>query len=168
MYLTARRIKNLKMKNLFALVLFFSCGAAAQTTQCNQKSYNIEIFDSDYSMATTIQYHIFDDSLIIRNIAALVGEYDSCLVARRISENQSEKVFKCLFSMDIMKLKDKYVKPFVQDGDQKIVTICFNNKVKTIQISNIYQKDLADLFDVINQIVDERFKITYSSRWKDN
>lgn len=152
------------MKNLFALILFFSCGAAAQTSHSNQKKYSIEIFDYDYSMAYTTHYHIFDDSLIIKSIGELVGEKDSCLVATKISGTQSEKVYNFLCSLDIMALKDKYENPLINDGDQKMIRICFNDKIKTVEVNNIYLKEMANLFDVINQIINSKFNIRYKSK----
>jgi hypothetical protein len=142
-------------------MLFFSCGAAAQTSQCNQKKYSVEIVDYDFSMAYTICYHVVDDSLIITWLNGIVGGRDSCLVAKKISEGQSEEINKFLSTLNLRKLKDKYENPNVQDGDRKTVTICFKDKVKTIEINNIYQKDMANLFAVVNQIVDAKFKINY-------
>lgn len=153
------------MKNLFALILFLGCEvAAAQSNQCNQKKYSIEIFDYNFSMAYTTGYNIVDDSLIIIGLNGIEGRKDTCLVAKKISEDQSQKVYNFLCSLDIMKLKDKYENPLIDDGDQKMVKICFKNKIKTVEINNIYQKDMANLFDVINQFIGEEYKIRYKTK----
>lgn len=152
------------MKYLFVIILFFSFGAAAQTCHPNPKKYSIKIIDQDYSMAYTTQYHIFNDSLVIVNIGGIESEQDSCIVNKKINESQTEKVYSFLCSLNIMKLKNKYENPFVEDGDRKMVTICFNNIIKTVEINNFYQKDIANLFDVINQIIGTEFKIVYRSR----
>ena len=149
------------MKYLLAVILFFSCRADAQTNQCNQKKYSIEIVDYDFSMAYTTRYYVFDDSLTITSIGGLVGEHDSCLVAKKITEDQSEKIQKFLGSLDLESLKDKYEKPYVNDGDQKMVSICFKNKMKNVEINNVYQKDIANLYEIVNQIIGEKFRIRY-------
>ena len=152
------------MKILLALILFFSCEASSQISNSNYKKYSIEIFDYDYSLAYTSHYHIFDDSLTIKSIGEIEGEKDSCLLAKKISKTESEKMYKFLCSLDIMKLKSKYENPFIEDGDRKMIRICFENKIKTIEINNIYQKEMANLFNIINQIVYSKFQIKYRSK----
>lgn len=149
------------MKNLLVFILFLSCRADAQTDHCNHKKYFILIQDFDYSMANTTRYCIVDDSLTITSSGGLVGEHDSCLVAKKITEDQSEKIQSFLGSLDLESLKDKYEKPYVNDGDQKMVSICFRNKMKNVEINNVYQKDMANLYEVVNQIIDEKFRIRY-------
>ena len=151
------------MKNLLALLLFFSCGATAQTNLCNQKKYAVEILDFDYSMANTTRYYFFDDSLTITSIGGIEGERDSCLVAKKVTEEQREKIHNFLSSLNMGNLKDKYEKPYVEDGDRKMVRICFRDKIKTIEINNIYQKDMANLYEVVNQIIDAKFRIHYKT-----
>lgn len=52
-----------------------------------------------------------------------------------------------------------YVKPGVQDGDQKTVKIYFAGKSKIIKISNYYQKDIGQLFNVLNTMISEKQRI---------
>jgi hypothetical protein len=152
------------MKILFALIVLFSYGATAQTNQSNPTRYSIEIFDQDYSMAYTIQYRVFDDSLTITGISGIVGEKDSCLMQKKIDKSQSEAIYHFLSSLNLKKLKSKYENPLIDDGDRKIVTICFKSINKTVEINNFYQEDMANLFKVVNQVIGPKLKIEYRNR----
>jgi hypothetical protein len=149
------------MKILLALIVLLSYGATAQT---NPKRYSIEIFDQEYSMAYTIQYHVFDDSLTITGISGIVGEKDSCLMQKKIDKSQSEAIYNFLSSLNLKKLKSKYENPLIDDGDRKIVTICFKSINKTVEINNFYQEDMANLFKVVNQVIGPKLKIEYRDR----
>jgi hypothetical protein len=101
---------------------------------------------------------------VIIGIGGIKGEHDRCIVKEKINKSQSERIINFLSSLDIMNLKCKYENPLVNDGDRKMVTICFNSIIKTVEINNFYQKDMANLFDVIKQIVGAELKISYRSR----
>lgn len=64
-------------------------------------------------------------------------------------------------SHNFLSLKNEYKNPLVSDGDRKKIMIQYNGKVKNIVLSNFYQKDVAQLFDLINCIVLKRLKIKY-------
>lgn len=154
------------MKNLLILTLLLSFKSKSQVSNCNQKIYSIEIFDENYSMAYTTRYRIFNDSLVIKNESGVEGDKDSCLVVKKIADTQREKILRFLNSFDFIKLKNKYENPNINDGDRKTVRICFKSKLKTININNVYQKDMANLFDLLNQIIDPEFRIRYKSDTK--
>ena len=84
-------------------------------------------------------------------------------MVKEISEEQSEKIFNFLSSLNITKLKDKYEKPYTEDGDRKRIKIWFKNKIKRIEINNVYQKDMVNLYDVINQVIGIEYRIIFKT-----
>ncbi|SCC64228.1 hypothetical protein GA0116948_1284 [Chitinophaga costaii] len=46
-------------------------------------------------------------------------------------------------------------------GDRKRVILGVKDKSKTIEIENFYQKDMRELFDVINKILNKDLQIKY-------
>ena len=114
-------------------------------------------------MSFTILYAITDDSLIVKRLSGITKEKDKTLVKRLLRSNE-RKIFLDYFSfLNIDSLKNEYKNPLIEDGDRKRVMIQLNNKQsKTIDIANCYQKDLASLFNLVNQIVSPELKIIYT------
>jgi len=152
------------MKNIFILLLlvnnyYNNCG------QVNPK-FSITIWDTNSSLGYTIVYHINDDSLKVNRNSGFEDDKNRILLQRKLTENESKTFSKFLSSFPIDSLKSKYnadnTKITVMDGDQKSVQLQFNNKIKTIDIYNYYQKDLDGLFQVINKYIpDKGLKIEF-------
>jgi len=127
---------------------------------CKEK-YSIKIWDYDYSMAYTTFYKIDADSVTVQGISGINNEHDSILMQRSLSEQECKMVWGFLSSHNITGLKNKYSNPLVDDGDRKRVILDVKDKSKTIEIENFYQKDMGELFDVINKIVNKDLQIKY-------
>jgi len=60
-------------------------------------------------------------------------------------------------------LKNEYTDPLVSDGDQKRIIIQLNEKKKTIDVENVYNKLIASLIEKVNFLLKEGLKIRYIS-----
>jgi hypothetical protein len=112
-------------------------------------------------MAYTTLYYLNAGNMTVKYISGIKDERDSLLSERKLSESECKMVWDFLSSHNINNLKNKYSNPFVDDGDRKRVIIQVNGKTKTIEIENFYQKDMGELFNIINKIVGKSLKIEY-------
>jgi hypothetical protein len=129
----------------------------------NCKEYSIKVWDYNYSMAYTIFYSISNKDITVKYVTSVKNGQDSILLKRALSENECEMVSIFLESHHIEQLKNKYSNPLIDDGDQKKVVIEANGKAKTIEISNFYQKDMGELFDTLNKILNKDLRIRYKT-----
>ncbi len=147
------------MKNAFILILIMhSC---SQSTTDTNRPFSINIWNYDYSLAYTIHYKINNDSLIINSISGVQNESGRTLLSKRLSINERSNMCRFLSSFPLNSLKNNYKDSLVEDGDQKKVEIAFNSKIKTIELSNFYQKDIGSLFNVVNHLLEKDMQIEY-------
>jgi hypothetical protein len=147
------------MKSIFALIFIVS--TCAQSQSCKTPIYSLNIWDYDYSMAYTIHYKINNDSLTVTTISGIVGESDKMIISRKINQKEEKILCDFLSSFPIDSLATEYKDPLVSDGDQKRIEIIFNNKKKTIDVENFYQKDIDHLLNTVNQILGKDIQIKY-------
>ncbi|MEO9022811.1 MAG: hypothetical protein ABI237_18180 [Ginsengibacter sp.] len=128
------------------------------------EKFSIEIWDFNYSLAFTCLYTLSNDSLTITRISGIKNEKDSFLFRYSLKKDEQKKISKYLSSQNFDSLKNNYETPLIDDGDRKRIKIRIGDSaLKTIDISNYYQKNLGELFDYINQIIPIpiQFKIKY-------
>lgn len=113
-------------------------------------------------MASTIYYYIDNKSLTVESISGIENEKDSVLLKRSITAKEEKLLTNFLSSFKVNNLKSSYVDTLVEDGDRKKIKLIINENSKEIEISNMYNEQLADLFNVINQLVDKSLWITYN------
>lgn len=147
------------MKDVFLFI--FIMNTCLQSSSNLQARFSVTIWDYNYSMAYTTQYRISNDSLIVNNISGIQNEGNKALLERRLTQSEEKKIhdFLSLFPLD--SLSNEYKNPLVQDGDRKKVEIKFNNKIKVIELESVYQKDMDDLFNTVNQMLEKNMKIKY-------
>jgi hypothetical protein len=148
------------MKNILLVNLFLITMSSSFIDNCKER-YSIQVWDYDYSMAYTTFYKIDGESVTVKAISGIKNEKDSILMQRPISENECEMMLDFLSSHNIERFKDKYSNPMVDDGDRKKVVFDFKGKSRTVEIANFYQKDMGEMFDVINKIVNKDLQIKY-------
>jgi hypothetical protein len=115
-------------------------------------------------MAYTTHYKINGDSLVITGISSIENERSNVLLSRKLQNKEREKLFDFLSTFSFNSLLSEYKNELIQDGDRKKIVILFNEKMKTIEIKNYYQDDLASLFKALNVIIGNEFKIEYENR----
>lgn len=149
------------MKDILLSILFFA------NIQCQTEpvvlNYSISIWNYDYSMAHTMYYHIDNRSLVVKSISGIENEKDSIFLKRKISKEEEKILTDFLSSFKINNLKNSYVNPLVDDGDRKKINLTINSESKQVEVANMYDEQLAQLFIVINQIVDEHLRIQYNN-----
>jgi len=149
---------------LITIILSFSC-KNKHMEKCD-KSYSIQVWNINASRAFVNLYAISEDSISITFLGGVVGDTERVLYGKALSQEERLDLCDWLGSIDIDTLKTEYINKAVEDGNQKKVEIILGSKTKTIYVSNFYQKDLGELFNVINMIVkDERYKIRYQSNY---
>lgn len=139
------------------MLLLVSCSSH----KTDEVEYRVEVWDMNYSMANTSFYYVTNDSLIIRSISSIEGEGEKILLAKRLSNSERERLSSFLNSLNLDILKENYVNELVEDGDRKKVRLEVGGRVKVIEISNSYQKDIGELFKVINSLIGSEFVIKY-------
>jgi hypothetical protein len=145
---------------LFSLLFLFNYHSGLLNNR--PVKYSVTIWDYNYSMSYTLFYHVSNDSLVVKRITGISNEKDSVIVKEKLSQKHCILFSKFLNTFKIDRLKSKYINPLVEDGDRKRVTIQIGPKIKTIEIANVYQKDIASLFDLTNQILPTDLKIIYN------
>ena len=147
------------MRNAF--ILIFIMHSCSQSSTDVTRKFSIDIWNYDYSMAYTTHYKIKNDSIIVTGISGVQNEENKTLLSRAISKNEKKNLYDFLSSFPLDSLATEYKNPLVEDGDQKRIEIVFNDKKKTINIENFYQKDLGNLFNVVNQVLEKDMQIKY-------
>jgi len=148
------------MKSLFVVVFIISTCAQVKNNKAHE--FSVNIWDYNYSMAYTTFYKINSDSIVVTNISGVVNEENKILLSKETNASEQEKIYNFLSSFPLESLANEYTDPLVEDGDRKKVEIIFANKKKTIDLENFYQKDIDQLFTVVNQVLDKSMQIKYS------
>jgi hypothetical protein len=149
------------MKSILLISFFLNSVCSHFYMEDCKDKYLIEVWDYDYSMAYTTFYKIDTDSVTVEYIGGVKNEKNSTLMKRHLGKEECKMVCNFFSSHNIDQLKNKYSNPLVDDGDQKRVILKIKGKAKTIEIANFYQKDMGELFDVINKIVNKDLQIKY-------
>ena len=61
-------------------------------------------------------------------------------------------------------LSDIYMNDCVADGDVKLVGFEKNSIKKVVQLNNYYHPQLSPVFEIINEIVPEKFKLNHNKK----
>ena len=141
---------------LFSLFFFFNF-------HNSYTKFSVTIWDSNYSMSYTMYYHVSNDSLVVKKFSGISNEKDSVIINEKLSQKNCLLISNFLRDFKVNKLKNKYADPFINDGDQKKIVIQIRGKAKTIEVANVYQKEIASLFDILNQILPRGLKISYGN-----
>ena len=124
-------------------------------------SFKIDLWDYHYSLAYSIQYHFDNKEIFIIKIGNLAKEQPDTILLKKVNANENTNIISFLNSFPFESLKDEYKNQLIEDGDQKKVDIYFKNKSKIIIISNIYQKNIGELINMLNQSLEDDYKIKY-------
>jgi len=161
------KLLNMKITLAFAILLFHSVlYPYAQSTPERTKKYLISIRDINYSMAYSHIYNINNDNIKVVFHGGLVGERDSLIFDKKLSQSETNIFIKLLSSIPLSKLKDNYSDPWILDGDRKVVELSIGKLNKTINIENAYQKDMDTLFKAVNRVIPKNIMIYYVKRKK--
>ena len=102
--------------------------SCSQSSTDLNRSFSINIWDYDYSMAYTTFYKINSDSIMIASISGVVNEANKILLSRETKASEQQKIYNFLSSFPLENLANEYKDPLVEDGDRKRVEIIFANK----------------------------------------
>ena len=152
-------------RSINILLMFFAFSFI--TLSCTDKAasleqpFDITVYDSDYSMGFAIIYHLDKNNIQVTFSGGLEGETDSVVYKKQLSSLEKEKMAEFFSDFPLADLQEKYITPYVADGDQKIFEFRIGKLEKQIQESNYYQEDLAALVDFLNTLVSEKYKMRY-------
>ncbi|WP_431209670.1 hypothetical protein ACQ86N_26445 [Puia sp. P3] len=114
-----------------------------------------KVWGYEYPMAYTTFYKIDANSVTVKYISGIENEKDSVLMQRLLKESECKMVLNFLSSHNVERFKVKYSNPMVDDGDRKRVVFTVKGKSKTVEIANFYQKDMGELFSVLNNEISD-------------
>ena len=147
-------MRNIQVKILILIIIIF--------TSCKSEKiepFELSVADYNYSLAYSMLYKITDKKLTIIFQGELENEKDSILYSTiDLPKNEIRKLSK----IKIDSLGVLYSNPCISDGDIKLFHFRKNGISKKVQIQNYYQKDLSPAIGIINNIVPDKFKITYN------
>lgn len=151
------------MKCLFLILgvsSLVACREQSALPPCNTY-YHIEISTHNYSMAYALNYIVGEDSLRITFDDGITGRTDSILFNKSIPDSLSSILCSHLTSFSIDTLKDEYINKNIEDGDRKSITLQVGSRIKKVYTANYRQDQLVRIYDILNIILNERYKIRY-------
>jgi hypothetical protein len=123
--------------------------------------FSLHIWDYNYSLAYTTYYKINSDSISVTAINGVQGGSNKLILSRVIKDAERKAMYDFLSAFPLDKIDTAYKNPLVEDGDQKRIEIDFRGKKKVIDIENFYQKDMAELFNKVNEFLEKNSQIYY-------
>ena len=112
-------------------------------------------------MSYTLHYQVTNDSIKIIKLNGLRSEHSVFLLREKLPVIQRDSLLNLIKSKSFKRLKKEYKNSLIEDGDRKRVVIQLNDEKKTIEIVNVYNKEIAKLFYSINHHLKEELKIRY-------
>ncbi|MEI6888040.1 MAG: hypothetical protein ACOYM0_09515 [Bacteroidales bacterium] len=153
--------ENWNKTKIFFLSLFIMSVSGCNFNSNKSVSFKIDLWDYHYSLAYSIQYHFDNKEMFIVKIGNLAKEQPDTILFKKVNASENDKIIFFLNSFPFESLKDEYRNQIIEDGDQKKVNICFKDKCKSIIISNIYQENIGELINMLNQSLKDDYKIKY-------
>lgn len=123
--------------------------------------FEVILYDSDYSLAQSTVYQLTMDSIKVTNSSGIVDERAKVAFEKQLSESEQVLVWDFFQNFPFEDLATAYINPKIDDGDQKLFKFKIGKNQREIQVSNLYQKDLAALVELFNTIVPIDQKIEY-------
>ncbi len=148
------------MKNFIALFIMLNLNCQTKQ-QMTEEKFIIEVWDFNPSMSVTFHYHVSNDGLRIERVSGLQGEGSHIIVENKITDAEIKKIAEALSSLSINSLKDEYVDPLTEDGNQKTIELTFGEKRKKIRVYNVFVKDLATIIGLVNSVLESEYFIKY-------
>ena len=152
-------------QSTLVLIIFFviSCTDRNKLPAPNsniRNKFEIKIYDSDYSLAYSKIYKLNEYELSIVFHGEIKGEKDSTFFNVKLSNDLAEK----LSNIDIRHLKSSYVNECAYDGSQIFIEFKKDSLVKSVQLSNYYEKSIGSVIEIINLLVPKEHAIWYNKK----
>jgi hypothetical protein len=147
------------MKNVLLLSFSVIFLTGLSTREYCEHHFSVKVWDRNFSMGYAILYKIDSDSLTVKSMSG--DEKDKMLMKEALSEAQCQIMWHFLSTHNIDSFSTEYNNPSVQDGDRKRIEFKVEDKSKTVDIANFYQKDMDELFGIINRMVNKDLQIYY-------
>lgn len=122
------------------------------------KPFEFTVSDYNYAYAYSMAYKLTEKELTITFIGELQGEKDSLLFST--TDLPKSKIRK-ISSIKLDSLNDIYMNNCVSDGDVKMVGLKKDSVIKFVQLNNYYHAELSPVFEMINELVPDKFKMYY-------
>lgn len=144
------------MKLLLILILAFISinGLYAQGTE------RFELYFSTYNHAEGIvdSYKIANEEIVV-SVKGFIDEKDNIIYTARISEDVIEKIK----SLKLDALENNYYNNciLITSGTEYFINVMLGNVSKQIHLHDYYQRDVADLIELINISLPKKHHIDY-------
>lgn len=148
------------LKSLIVVFSLFAIAGGFKYNGCDQP-FIIQVWNKDYSLGFNVCYKIDNDSVVVTYYSE--GQHGKLLARQAISDSQQDKICNWVSTHNIDSYAERYDSG-TQDGDQKLIEFDINGKKKSVQLSNYYLPDMAELFDIINEMDNKDLHIDYSKR----
>ncbi|WP_162987907.1 hypothetical protein [Euzebyella marina] len=138
-----------------SISLLFSCKSEPI------RPFEFSVNDYNYASAYSMAYKLTERELTITFRGELEGESDSLLFST--SDLPKSKIRR-ISSIKLDSLNDIYMNNCVSDGDVKMVGLKKDSVIKFVQLNNYYHPELSPVFEMINELVPDKFKMYHDKK----
>jgi hypothetical protein len=143
---------------MYIIFLMSSCNT---NNDVQENKFKIDLWDYKSSMAYTLYYHLDNKEIFVVRIGGLENETSDTLYREHLNDTEKNIIYNALCNIPIDSLENEYINPLTEDGDQKKIELLVNDKTKSVLVSNVYQKDISSLINLLNEFLDDKLKIEY-------
>jgi len=142
--------KSIRILTSFFVFILFSCKNEPI------KPFEFSVSDYNYASAYSMAYKLTEKELKITFRGELEGEKDSLLFS---TTDLPKSKIRRISSINLDSLNDIYMNNCVADGDVKLVGLKKDSLIKFVQLNNYYHPELSPVFEMINGLVPDKFKM---------
>ena len=154
-------IKNVKLFTLLFSILSIVILSCNKNESRIEVPFKVLVFDSDYSLAYTFKYELNNDEIKVTFSGQVEGEVDSIIYQRKLSTEEKQNAREFFSEFPLTELKDEYITPNIDDGDQKLFEFEIGDFKKKIRASNYYEENLGKMVSFLNTLIIDKHKINY-------
>lgn len=137
-----------------------SCQQVQERSKVYITPFEMTLWDSDYSLGYSLEYHLSERTLTLQYKGGLEGERDS-IVFRKVVDQ--DPLLRSISEIDFASLKGHYENNCVQDGSQITFVFRKDTTTKQVHLSNYYHRDIGSVVRYINSIIPKEYFIEYDS-----
>lgn len=141
---------------IFFFILTFTYGNVAKAQDTCQ--FSVSVIDLNSRKV----YYADNERIGVGLISHSQYTMDSVLMQRPVKPGELKLFAKYFSGHNIDTLQEFYSSAYIMDGEVKVIHIGYAGKKKAIQLRGVYVRALADLYDIINDLVEERYRFWYT------
>ena len=149
---------------VFSFITLFTSASSCEQVKKQQnvyiKPFEVTLYDSDYSLGYSFEYHLSERTLTIQYKGGLVGERDSIVYKKSVDQ---DPLLRSISEIDFANLKEHYENNCIQDGSQITFVFRKDTATKQVHLSNYYHRDIGSVVRYLNNIIPREYLIEYDS-----